>query len=305
MRWMWTTMGLPGSRARVRSPSWSWESTTEWLRRVLSGDPDVRATFVSPSTYRAAGEDVAIFDRWAPADAVRDACALLCAARGHVRGWRTPAAMSAARAGMPLVRMRLWPAWIRSRMRLDRARDCSSPLLDAGCTVGERHAARVCWRVGRSARGRRRLRCLGFEPRVGARVSGARGKRARMARAAAGTDLSLRPGLTTFAEAARITRADGESVPADRHAGHVVRRAGSARALRCPERRRAKHDRGECRRSSAVERGSNEPEPWSEHRARARTSRAAVVAGLRVRGFRPRVRGVVDLAAPGYGVTPW
>jgi hypothetical protein len=41
---------------------------TEWLRRLLSADTDVRATFVAPASYRGPGrEDVAIFDRWAPA----------------------------------------------------------------------------------------------------------------------------------------------------------------------------------------------------------------------------------------------
>jgi hypothetical protein len=41
---------------------------TEWLRRLLSTDSDVRATFVVPAAFRGAGrEDVTIFDRWAPA----------------------------------------------------------------------------------------------------------------------------------------------------------------------------------------------------------------------------------------------
>jgi hypothetical protein len=40
---------------------------TEWLRRLLSTDSDVRATFVAPAAYRGGGrEDVTIFDRWAP-----------------------------------------------------------------------------------------------------------------------------------------------------------------------------------------------------------------------------------------------
>jgi len=39
----------------------------EWLRRLLAADADVRATFVSPASYRDGGrEDVTIFDRWAP-----------------------------------------------------------------------------------------------------------------------------------------------------------------------------------------------------------------------------------------------
>jgi hypothetical protein len=39
---------------------------TEWLRRLLAADADVRATFVVPSAYREGREDVTIFDRWAP-----------------------------------------------------------------------------------------------------------------------------------------------------------------------------------------------------------------------------------------------
>ena len=41
---------------------------TEWLRRLLAADADVRATFVAPASYRGGGrEDVTIFDRWTPA----------------------------------------------------------------------------------------------------------------------------------------------------------------------------------------------------------------------------------------------
>jgi Ca-activated chloride channel homolog len=80
--------GDPALRARVQAPqnavdaddeSYAWIDRaqrlstvvvgehTEWLRRLLSADPDVRATFVVPSDYRGAGpEDVTIFDRWAP-----------------------------------------------------------------------------------------------------------------------------------------------------------------------------------------------------------------------------------------------
>lgn len=53
---------------------------TEWLRRLLAGDPDVQAVFLDPSKYdlalaagpsaqdSPAGEDLIIFDRWAPHD---------------------------------------------------------------------------------------------------------------------------------------------------------------------------------------------------------------------------------------------
>jgi hypothetical protein len=39
---------------------------TEWIRRLLTNDPDIRATFWTPGTYRDGGQDVTIFDRWAP-----------------------------------------------------------------------------------------------------------------------------------------------------------------------------------------------------------------------------------------------
>ena len=45
---------------------------TEWLRRLLAGVPDVRAGYVAPAAYRAAGQDVTIFDRWAPAGPPRE-----------------------------------------------------------------------------------------------------------------------------------------------------------------------------------------------------------------------------------------
>ena len=40
---------------------------TTWLARLFAGDPDVRATFVDPSSYvRTTQADVLVFDRWAP-----------------------------------------------------------------------------------------------------------------------------------------------------------------------------------------------------------------------------------------------
>jgi hypothetical protein len=45
---------------------------TSWLAGLLGRDPDVRATFVDPSSeVRPTDQDVVIFDRWAPADAPR------------------------------------------------------------------------------------------------------------------------------------------------------------------------------------------------------------------------------------------
>ena len=42
---------------------------TDWLRRLLAGNPDVRVAYVAPAAYRAAGQDLTIFDRWAPPEA--------------------------------------------------------------------------------------------------------------------------------------------------------------------------------------------------------------------------------------------
>jgi hypothetical protein len=41
---------------------------SDWLRRLLAADADVRPTFIAPAAYRDGGrQDVTIFDRWAPA----------------------------------------------------------------------------------------------------------------------------------------------------------------------------------------------------------------------------------------------
>jgi hypothetical protein len=45
---------------------------TEWIRRLLAGNPDVRAAYVAPAAYRAAGQDLTIFDRWAPPQPPRE-----------------------------------------------------------------------------------------------------------------------------------------------------------------------------------------------------------------------------------------
>ena len=41
---------------------------TGWLAPLFAGDPDVRVAFAAPADYRPGGEDVVIFDRWAPPD---------------------------------------------------------------------------------------------------------------------------------------------------------------------------------------------------------------------------------------------
>lgn len=39
---------------------------TEWLAHLFAANPEVTATFVTPSAYRAGQEDAIVFDRWAP-----------------------------------------------------------------------------------------------------------------------------------------------------------------------------------------------------------------------------------------------
>jgi hypothetical protein len=185
---------------------------SEWLRRLLTGDPDVRATFVSPSMYRASGEDVAIFDRWAPA--TLSATPALYFAPPEDTSWLANAGNDERRprwdaAGAHAVVAGVDPI----TLRLDRARDCSSPLL-APVARSAKGTPLVC--VGESAD--RRAVVVGFSA-SDSNLASAPGFPVLMANALEwlarpqAQDLSLRPGLTTFAEAARITRADGESIP--------------------------------------------------------------------------------------------
>ena len=185
---------------------------TEWLRRLIAGDPDVRAVFVTPSTYRAAGEDVAIFDRWAPSS-LSSTPALYFAPPGDTP-WLPAAAGDERRphwdaAGAHPVLAGVDPI----TLRVDHARDCSSSLLTpvARSTKG---TPLVC--VGESAD--RRAIVVGFGP-SDSNLASAPAFPVLVANAIEWlgrpqmTDLSLRPGLTSFTEASRVTRADGESVP--------------------------------------------------------------------------------------------
>ena len=78
---------------------------TGWLRPLLAGDPDVRATFVDPAQYEVAtsdaearplAEDLVIFDRWAPA--ARPARPAIYFAPPVETSWLAPPAGSPARA---------------------------------------------------------------------------------------------------------------------------------------------------------------------------------------------------------------
>jgi hypothetical protein len=97
---------------------------TEWARRVLAENPDLRVAYVAPSAYRAAGQDLTIFDRWVPPEPPREP-ALYFAPPGN-GGWPGTA------------RDELKPLWefpgthpvVRgvdpATLRIDRARSYSS-----------------------------------------------------------------------------------------------------------------------------------------------------------------------------------
>jgi hypothetical protein len=98
-------------------------------------------------------------------------------------------------------------------LRVDRARDCSSPLL-APVARSTKGTPLVC--VGESAD--RRAIVVGFGP-SDSNLASAPAFPVLVANALEWLgrpqtrDLSLRPGLTSFTEASRVTRADGESIP--------------------------------------------------------------------------------------------
>jgi len=185
---------------------------TEWLRRLLSVDPDVRATFVTPSAYRASAEDVAIFDRWAPS-ALSPTPALYFAPPDDTP-WLANGANDERRprwdaAGSHAVLTGVDPV----TLRLDRARDCSSSLLIPAARSAK-GTPLVC--IGESAD--RRAIVVGFGP-ADSNLASAPGFPVLVANALEWLgrpqtrDVSLRPGLTAFTEASRVTRADGESIP--------------------------------------------------------------------------------------------
>jgi hypothetical protein len=184
---------------------------TEWLRRLLAGDPDVRPTFVTPSMYRASAEDVTIFDRWAPADL--SSTPALYFAPPDDTPW-LPAGHDERRprwdaAGTHPVLTGVDPI----TLRVDRARDCSSSLL-APAARSAKGTPLIC--VGESAN--RRVIVVGFgvsdsnlasAPAFPVLIANALEWLGRPQT----RDVSLRPGLTSFTDASSVTRADGESIP--------------------------------------------------------------------------------------------
>jgi len=188
---------------------------TDWLKRLLTADPDILVTFVAPAAYRNSHQDVTVFDRWAPSISSPQPALYFAppddtpwlAASGDATAtderrprWESPADHDVLRGVDPLT------------LRIDRARSCESGALTP---------------IARSSRGTP-LVCVGESPdrRV---VVGFGPSDSNLATAPAfpvlvanaiewlghpeHRDLSLRPGLTTFRGSARIIRDDGESVP--------------------------------------------------------------------------------------------
>ncbi len=186
---------------------------TDWLKRLLAVDPDLRATFVAPAAYRDGRDDVAIFDRWLP-PVLPSHPALYFAPPGGVSGSTTDSTGDERR-----------PRWETAgthqvlqgvdliTLRIDRAHSCeSSSLLP----------------IARSARGTplvcvqetpdRRMVVVGFGPSE-SNLASAPAFPVLVANALdwlarpEERGLSVRPGLTSFTGLSRITREDGESVP--------------------------------------------------------------------------------------------
>jgi hypothetical protein len=188
---------------------------TDWIRRLLTSDPDIRATFWSPATYRDGGQDVTIFDRWAPATlsgqpalyfAPPDGTPWLAVEGDSAKDerrprWDVPGEHAVLRGVDPVT------------LRIDRARNCESTSLVA-IARSSRGMPIIC--AGESSD--RRLVVVGFGP-SDSNLATAPAFPVLVANALewlgrpANRDLSLRPGLTPFAGPARITRDDGESVP--------------------------------------------------------------------------------------------
>ncbi len=188
---------------------------TDWIRRLLTGDPDIRATYITPTMYQNAREDVAIFDRWAPAAVStqpalyfappEDTPWLVAAADGATDErrprWESPGDHAVLRGVDPLT------------LRIDRARSCEAAPLTA-IARSTRGTPIIC--AGESPD--RRLIVVGFGP-ADSNLATAPAFPVLVANALEwlarpqNRDLSLRPGLTTFNGPTRILRDDGESVP--------------------------------------------------------------------------------------------
>jgi hypothetical protein len=190
----------------------------EWIRRLLSTEPDIRATFVAPAAYRYAHEDVTVFDRWAPSEMPPHPA--LYFSPPDDTPW-----LAAKGPGAPQVQEERHPRWdnpgdhpvLRGvdpvTLRIDRARNCGATDLRPIARTS-RGMPLVC--VGESPD--RRLVVVGFGP-ADSNLASAPAFPVLVANALEWLgrpemrDLSVQPGLTPFSVPVRITRGDGESVP--------------------------------------------------------------------------------------------
>ena len=199
---------------------------TEWLRRLLAPDADVRATFVTPQAYRDGREDVTIFDRWAPASPpVRPALYFapppdtpwlsgtsgVAAEEERRPRWENAGSHPVLRGVDPLT------------VRIERARGYSSPvLLAAARSAGGTPLVSV------SETAERRFVVVGFGPSESNLTSApgfpvlAGNALAWLAHPESQTH-SLRPGLASFSEAiTNVSGPGGESLPLTRVDGAAV-----------------------------------------------------------------------------------
>ena len=189
---------------------------TDWLKRLLNANPDIRATFVTSAAYQAGREDVAIFDRWAPATAPSRPGLYFAPPAGAtwLEGSEGAAQSDERRlrwdsAGNHTVLQGVDPL----TLRIDRARGCEGPSITP-IARSSHGTALVC--VGETTD--RRLVVVGFGP-SDSNLATAPAFPVLVANALEwlarpeNRDLSTRPGLTSFASPARITRDGGESVP--------------------------------------------------------------------------------------------
>lgn len=207
---------------------------TEWLRRLLVADADLRPTFIVPAAYRGGGrQDVTIFDRWSPA-ALPSQPALVVSPPPDV-AWLSPdSGVTSAeerrprwdRAGSHPVLRGVDPQTIR----IDRARGYSSSTLEPIA-----RSARGTALVSASESPERRLLVLGFGP-AESNLALAPGFPVLVSNALqwlARPELqtqSLAPGLVTFGSGtARVSGPDGAVIPLT-HVGAstigVLRRPG-------------------------------------------------------------------------------
>ncbi len=199
---------------------------TEWLRRLLAPDADVRATFVTPQAYRDGREDVTIFDRWAPASPPPRPA--LYFAPPPETPWLSGSSGVAAEeerrprwenAGSHPVLRGVDPLTIR----IDKARGYSSPLLIAAA-----RSARGTPLVSVSETAERRFVVVGFGPSE-SNLASAPGFPVLAGNALAwlahpeSQAHSLRPGLASFSEVTtNVSGPRGESLPLTRVGGAAV-----------------------------------------------------------------------------------